>query len=144
MKVMIINGPNLNLLGIRETEKYGLTSYEQLCRDLVKYGEEKGIEVILRQSNHEGDLMDWMQEAYFQKMDGIILNAGGYSHTSIALHDAILSLPIPVVEVHITDILKREYFRQTSMLSSVAKHVIQGKGVQGYFLALDWFLGGNV
>jgi 3-dehydroquinate dehydratase-2 len=136
LPLLILNGPNLNLLGTREPEIYGrdtLADVEALC---VKTAAEYGRTAVFRQSNHEGVLIDWIQEAR-TKHDGVIINPAGYSHTSVALHDALAALDgKPIVEVHISNIHKREPFRHHSYVSSVADGVIAGCGVQGYALAI--------
>jgi 3-dehydroquinate dehydratase II len=134
--IYVLNGPNLNLLGTREPDKYGRTSLpevEKLCHEAAK---RHGFEVEFRQSNHEGELVDWIQEAGAKKAAGIVLNPAGYTTTSIALLDAILAVALPVIEVHITNIHARESFRHTSMISKAAKAVICGLGVHGYALAI--------
>lgn len=135
---MVINGPNLNMLGMREPEIYGHTTLEKLDEHCRKYGEKQGLSVTCHQSNHEGALITWCQEARTQQ-DGIIINAGAYSHTSIAIPDALRAFDNPVIEVHISNIYKREHYRHTSNISAVATAVICGMGVQGYFAALDYF-----
>ena len=134
--IYVLNGPNLNLLGTREPEKYGhatLQDVEQLCRDAAG---RHGLDVEFRQSNHEGQLVDWIQEASASKALGIIINPAGYTTTSIAILDAIIASSLPVVEVHITNIHGRESFRHRSMISKAAKAVICGFGVAGYALAI--------
>lgn len=140
MKIYVINGPNLNLLGIREPDKYGSESYASLCRGLEDYAKEKGISLSLYQSNHEGDLVDKIHEAYFEKADGIVINPGAYTHTSIALLDAVSAVKIPTVEVHISDISKREGFRQQSYIGLAAVKTIKGHGLKGYYEAIDFLL----
>jgi 3-dehydroquinate dehydratase-2 len=136
MHVLVLNGPNLNLLGEREPELYGRTTLPELERDLVERGDERGVQVTCRQSNHEGELVEWVQAARRQH-DGIILNAAGYTHTSVALRDALLAAQLPVVEVHLTNIAAREPFRHRSLVSDVAVGTISGFGPHGYRLALD-------
>ena len=134
--IYIINGPNLNLLGTREPEKYGrasLADVEKLCRDTAKPHD---LEIEFRQSNHEGAIVDWIQEAYAKKAVGIVINPAGYTTTSVAILDAILAVTIPVVEVHITNIHAREEFRHRSYISKAAKAVICGFGIEGYALAI--------
>ena len=116
MKIIIINGPNLNMLGIREPDIYGTESYSDLMAKIRKYCEDRNIEPEFFQSNHEGALIDRIHQAYFQKADGIVINPGAYTHTSIALLDAVKSVGIPTVEVHISDVTKREDFRQISYI----------------------------
>ena len=134
--IYVLNGPNLNLLGTREPEKYGhatLQDVEKLCRDTAA---RHGLDVEFRQSNHEGQLVDWIQEAAAKKAAGIVINPAGYTTTSIAILDAIIASSLPVVEVHITNIHARESFRHDSMISKVAKGVVCGFGVAGYALAI--------
>ena len=134
--IFIINGPNLNLLGTREPEKYGrasLADVEKLCRET---GKRLDLAIEFRQSNHEGEIVDWIQEAHAQKAAGIVLNPAGYTTTSIAILDAILAVQVPVVELHITNIHARESFRHHSYVSKAAKAVICGFGIEGYALAI--------
>lgn len=135
--VMVLNGPNLNLLGTREPEIYGTTTLDDIARDLVEHGETLGIAVDLRQSNHEGHLIDWLHEANRRDATAVILNAGAYTHTSVALRDAISAISVPVIEVHLSNPAARESFRHISHISPVARGVIQGFGAAGYTLALD-------
>ena len=138
MKVMIINGPNLNMIGIREPGIYGTKTYAGLKELLESEGKKRGAEVSVRQSNHEGDLVDWIQEAYFEKYDGIIINPGAYTHTSIAILDAVKAIaPVPVIEVHLSDTDTREEFRKISYIRSACIATIQGHGFDGYVEALD-------
>jgi 3-dehydroquinate dehydratase-2 len=132
----VLNGPNLNLLGTREPELYGrstLADVEKLCRATAK---RHGLAVEFRQSNHEGELVDWIQEARAKKADGLILNPAGYTTTSVAILDALFTMEAPVIEVHITNIHAREAYRQHSYVSKAARAVICGFGVQGYALAI--------
>ena len=134
--VYVLNGPNLNLLGTREPEKYGratLAEVEKLCRETAR---RHGFSVEFRQSNHEGEIVGWIQEASAAKAAGIVLNAAAYSHTSVAILDAIMAAQLPVIEVHITNTHARESFRQNSYVSKVAKAVICGFGIDGYALAI--------
>jgi len=134
--VYVLNGPNLNLLGTREPDKYGratLAEVEQLCRDTA---ERNSLAIEFRQSNHEGELVDWIQEAFAKKAVGILINPAGYTTTSVAILDAILAVQLPVIEVHITNIHAREAFRHHSYISKVAKAVICGFGIEGYALAI--------
>ena len=140
MKIYVLNGPNLNMLGIREPDIYGKTSYKDLCEMINSYANECGVEVELYQSNHEGALVDKIQEAYFNDADGLIINPGAYTHTSIALLDAIKSTAIPTVEVHISKVDEREDFRKISYVSLVAKERIIGHGINGYKEAIDYFI----
>ncbi|MBU83162.1 MAG: type II 3-dehydroquinate dehydratase [Flammeovirgaceae bacterium] len=137
MKLIIINGPNLNLLGIREKEIYGETSFEEYLSTLKS--KFKDIELEFFQSNHEGELIEKIQEVGFS-YEGIIINAGGFTHTSVALRDAIASVSSPAIEVHISNILNREDFRKKSFLSDVCKGIISGLGLKGYEFAVDYFL----
>ena len=130
MKILIINGPNLNMLGTREPEIYGSRSFESYLTELREML--GGDEIEYRQSNHEGDIIDWLQEA---DADGIILNAGAYTHTSLAIADAIASIQIPVIEVHISNIHAREAIRHTSLIAPVCQGTIAGFGLNSYFLA---------
>lgn len=140
MKIYLLNGPNLNMLGIREPDHYGSVSYSALVDMIKEYCDARGIEVILYQSNHEGDLVDKIHEAYFEKADGIVINPGAYTHTSIALLDAVKSVNIPTVEVHISDLSKREDFRQVSYIRSACVKTVSGHGLQGYIEAIDFLL----
>ena len=134
--VFILNGPNLNLLGTREPGVYGATSLADIERDCVAAGKKLGLAVDFRQSNHEGTLVDWIQEA-MQAARGIVINPGAYTHTSVAIHDAIRAVGLPVIEVHISNIFAREGFRHHSYVSPVAAGTICGLGPQGYVLALE-------
>ena len=137
MKLLVINGPNLNMLGVREPDIYGAETYENLLSRVSEYCEGKGIEVEFFQSNHEGALVDAVQSAY-GKTDGIIINPGAYTHTSIALLDAVKAVGIPTVEVHISDLSTREEFRQISYIRAACKKTITGKGIAGYLEAVDF------
>ena len=139
MKVLVINGPNINMVGIREPDIYGDKSFASLEKFIQASGEELGITVELYQSNHEGDIVDRIQKAYFEKMDGIVINPAAYTHTSVAILDALKAVSIPTVEVHLSDISEREPFRQLSYVSMVAKKTIAGKGFEGYREALEFF-----
>ena len=137
MKILVLNGPNLNMLGIREPGIYGSSTYDDLVAKIVKYCSEKGIDVECSQSNHEGDLVDMIQQAYFDKVDGIVINPGAYTHTSVALLDALKAVSIPAVEVHISQVSEREAFRQISYVSYYCFKTIMGKGFDGYLEAID-------
>lgn len=139
MKILVINGPNLNMLGIREPEIYGSKTYADLCGMIAAYCEEKQIEVRFYQSNHEGCLVDTIQEAY-GKVDGIIINPGAYTHTSVALLDAVKTVNIPTVEVHISDPDEREEFRKVSYIRAACIATVKGKGFDGYLEAVDTLL----
>lgn len=138
MKLYVINGPNLNMLGIREPGQYGKTSYEELVRTIERYCRERNIECELFQSNHEGDLVDKIQEAYYNGADGIVINPGAYTHTSIALLDAAKATSLPLVEVHISKVEEREDFRQVSYIRAAAVKTITGHGTLGYTEAIDF------
>lgn len=141
MKLLVINGPNLNMLGIREPDIYGKTTYQDLVAMIEDHCAKKGIEVKCLQSNHEGDLVDFIQGAYFDDTDGIVINPGAYTHTSIAILDALKAISIPAVEVHISDIDEREEFRKVSYISSYCSKTIIGKGLAGYIEAIDHLAG---
>jgi 3-dehydroquinate dehydratase-2 len=135
--ILVLNGPNLNMLGTREPEKHGhatLADVEKLCRETAA---QSGLKADCRQSNREGELIDFVHEAHRRKMAGIIINAGGYSHTSIALHDALLAVQIPTVEVHVTNIHARESFRHHSYTARAAFASLCGFGIEGYRLAIQ-------
>ncbi len=139
MHLLILNGPNLNLLGLREPEIYGKTSYGGLCDLICAHAEEAGVTVECKQSNHEGVLVDWIQEAY-DNADGIVFNPGAYTHTSIALLDALKAVGIPCVEVHISDVNEREPFRQISYVGLYSEKRIIGQGLNGYLAAMDYLI----
>lgn len=143
MKLYIINGPSLNFLGIREPLHYGTTTYEGLIEMISTHAKDLGVEVECYQSNHEGDLVDKIQEAYYKKADGIVINPGAYTHTSIALLDAVKSVGIPTVEVHISKVEEREDFRQISYIRAACQKTITGHGVQGYLEAMDFLVQGE-
>lgn len=142
MRIAILNGPNLNLLGRREPTIYGTRSMEQVLLDIQRAYPDVYLEY--RQSNHEGDLIDWVQELGVlrsgQELNGIVLNAGGYTHTSVALRDAVACSQVPVVEVHVSDITAREDFRRVSLMSDVCVHTIMGRGVDGYLEGVEWII----
>ena len=140
MKFYIINGPNLNMLGIREPDKYGIVDYKALCGMIKSHCDPLGIETVFYQSNHEGDLVDKIQEAYFSGADGIVINPGAYTHTSIALLDALLSTSLPCAEVHITNVDEREDFRRISYIRNACFTTISGRGAFGYIDACDELL----
>ena len=136
MKLLILNGPNLNMLGIREPAHYGKETYDMLCEKVRAHASSLGIEAELYQSNHEGALVDKIQDAYFKGVDGIVFNPGAYTHTSIALLDALKSVSIPTVEVHISDVSRREDFRQISYIRAACLATISGHGTDGYLEAM--------
>lgn len=138
MKFLILNGPNINILGIREPDIYGRQTYDDLVKLIKCHAEELGVEVEFVQSNHEGDLVDAIQNAYFSHTDGIVFNPAAYTHTSVAIADAVKGVGIPTVEVHISDVSKRESFRQVSYISAAAVKTIAGQGLDGYNQALDF------
>lgn len=142
MKIRVINGPNLNMLGIREPNIYGRTTYNDLCDIIKAHAEKIGVEVELFQSNHEGDLVDWIQGAY-QNADGIVINPGAYTHTSIAILDAAKAVQVPMVEVHISKVDEREAFRQVSYIRAACMATISGQGIDGYLQAMDMLLKEN-
>ena len=137
MKLLVINGPNLNMLGIREPALYGSGSYDALCEKIKAYCTQKGIVVDFYQSNHEGFLVDRIQAAYSDGTEGIVINPGAYTHTSIALLDAVKAVGIPTVEVHISKVEEREDFRQVSYIRAACVATITGKGFDGYLEAID-------
>lgn len=141
MKVLIINGPNLNMLGKRETPVYGKVALSDIERMVKEKALSLGIEVAFFQSNHEGELIDRVHKAGADKVDGIIINPGGYTHTSVALRDAMLAVNIPFIEVHISNVAKREEFRHVSYFSDIAVGTITGLGPNGYCLALEGLAG---
>ena len=135
-KILIINGPNLNLLGTREKEKYGNVSLEQIKKKCEEHGKKIGLEVEFKQSNVEGEIVNFIQESR-KDHQGIIINAGGYTHTSVAILDALLAVKKPTIELHITNIYKREDFRHKSLISKAADGIICGLGIEGYIMSLD-------
>ena len=142
MKILVINGPNLNMLGIREPAHYGRETYKDLVEKIKAHAQKCGVEVTLYQSNHEGDLVDTIQAAY-GVMDGIVINPGAYTHTSVALLDAVKSVSIPTVEVHISKVEEREEFRQISYIRLACVKTITGHGTDGYLEAMDFLIEGK-
>ena len=140
MKLYILNGPNLNMLGIREPGHYGTTTYSELVNMIDEYCKAKDISPVFYQSNHEGDLVDKIQEAYFEGADGIVINPAAYTHTSVALLDAVKSTSLPCVEVHISKVEEREDFRQVSYIRAACFATITGHGVKGYLEAVDMLI----
>lgn len=139
MKILVINGPNLNMLGIREPKIYGNKTYKDLCAKIKAYAKEKGVRVSFFQSNCEGDLVTAIQKTY-NKFDGIVINPGAYTHTSVALLDAVKSAGVPTIEVHISDVSTREDFRQISYIRAACVSSVIGKGFDGYNEAIDVLL----
>lgn len=141
MKILIINGPNLNFLGIREKEVYGTQDYDYLLGMIAEKGEKEQCQIEVFQSNHEGAIIDRIQDAYFDQTEGLIINPGAYTHYSYAIHDALASITtIKKVEVHISDITSREAFRKISVTAPACDKQIYGKGLEGYLLAIDYLL----
>jgi 3-dehydroquinate dehydratase-2 len=138
MKIYVINGPNLNMLGEREPEIYGKENYASLLEQCESHAKEIGVELVLYQSNHEGAIVDKIQEAYFAGAEGIVINPGAYTHTSIAILDAVKAVKLPTVEVHISKVEEREEFRQISYVRLAAQKTITGKGISGYLEAMDF------
>ena len=141
MNILVLNGPNLNMLGIRQPEIYGSTSYNDLVAMIQAEADQMGVEVSFFQSNHEGALVDAIQQAYFDKVDGIIINPGAYTHTSVALLDAVKAVGIPTVEVHVSDPDSREEFRRVSYIRAACVGTIRGHGLPGYLEALHLLCG---
>ncbi len=139
MKLLVINGPNLNMLGIREKNLYGARDYNALCDFIRKTAEDLNVEVELYQSNHEGDLVDCIQSAY-QRIDGIVINPGAYTHTSVALLDALKAVSIPACEVHLTDVNAREEFRKISYVRLACEKTFAGYGFDGYKMAMEYLV----
>ena len=140
MNILVINGPNLNMLGIREPAIYGSSTYSDLCRLIEEHAAQLGIDVTVYQSNHEGDLVDAIQQAY-GKFDGIVINPGAYTHTSIAILDALKAVALPAVEVHISDPDARDEFRKISYVRAACAKTIKGHGFNGYLEAMDYLTG---
>ena len=139
MKILVINGPNLNMLGIREPAIYGAQNYDALCKMINAHSAEKGVEVKIFQSNHEGAMVDEIQVAY-GKFDGIVINPAAYTHTSVAILDALKAVGLPAVEVHISDVSKRENFRQISYAGMACEKSYIGLGFEGYCKAIDYLI----
>lgn len=134
---LVLNGPNINLTGLREKSVYGTQTFDDLTAMIQQEADRLGVQVRLVQSNHEGALIDALQQAYFDGLDGVVFNPGGYTHTSVALHDAIASVPLPVIEVHMSNIHAREEFRHRSVTASACLGQIVGFGFNGYLMALQ-------
>lgn len=141
MKLLVINGPNLNFLGIREKGIYGTQDYNYLVNMIQNKAKAENCEIECFQSNHEGAIIDRIQAAYFDGTQGIVINPGAYTHYSYAIRDALASIEVPKVEIHISDITKREEFRKTSVTKAACDHQIYGKGLDGYIMAIDFILG---
>lgn len=137
MKILVVNGPNLNMLGIREPEIYGKQTYKDLCALISEYATQNDVDVEIYQSNHEGAIIDKIQQAYFDRVDGIVINPAGYTHTSVAIADAIKGVCIPTIEVHISKVSDREAFRQISYVRDVAIKTIEGKGFDSYLEGIN-------
>jgi 3-dehydroquinate dehydratase-2 len=135
--IFVLNGPNLNLLGMREPEIYGRETLDDIASAMTDRAGELGVALDIRQSNHEGHLIDWLHEAGASKAKAVILNPGGYTHTSVAIRDAVAAIGVPVIEVHLSNPDARESFRRRSLVAAVAKGSIKGFGMQSYMLALD-------
>ena len=140
MNILVINGPNINFLGIREKNIYGTQDYDALLQMIAEKGEACGCRIEVFQSNHEGAIIDRIQDAYSDGTEGIVINPGAYTHYSYAIRDALASITIPKVEIHISDITKREEFRKISVTKDACDHQIYGKGLEGYCLAIDFLL----
>lgn len=137
MKILVINGPNINFLGIREKSVYGTQDYEYLLGMIAKKGEETGSTIEVFQSNHEGAIIDRLQDSYFDGTEGIVINPGAYTHYSYAIRDALASITVPKMEIHISDITAREEFRKVSVTGPACDGQIYGKGLEGYLLAIE-------
>jgi 3-dehydroquinate dehydratase-2 len=135
--IYVLNGPNLNLLGAREPEIYGADTLDDIAGRLEDRARDLGVAIDMRQSNHEGHLIDWLHEAQARGAKAVLLNAGGFSHTSVALHDAVKAIAVPVIEVHLSNPQARESFRRRSLIAAAARGTITGLGALGYELALD-------
>ena len=136
-KIVIINGPNLNFLGKREISKYGTTTYQELVSELEVHAK-KTNDLVFFQSNHEGEICDYIQEIINEKIDGVIVNPGAYTHTSVSLRDSLLLLSVPIIEVHISDIKERESFRKTNLIYDICEKSFTGHGVNGYKMGIDY------
>lgn len=143
MKILVINGPNLNFLGIREKDVYGTQDYDYLLQMIAEKGKEAGCTIEVFQSNHEGAIIDRIQDAYFDGTEGIVINPGAYTHYSYAIHDALASITVPKVEIHISNIMEREDFRKVSVTAPACDRQIYGEGLKGYLLAIDHILSGR-
>ena len=142
-KIYVLNGPNLNMLGVREPDQYGSQSYKELVKLIKAHAKSRGVKAVIFQSNHEGALVSKIQEAYFKGAFGIVINPGAYTHTSIAILDAVKATKLPAVEVHISRVEEREDFRQVSYVRLASKKTITGHGLRGYTEAIDFLLEAN-
>lgn len=140
MKLLVINGPNLNFLGIREKNIYGTQDYNYLLNMIAEKGQKEGCTIEVFQSNHEGAIIDRIQDAYFDGTEGIVINPGAYTHYSYAIHDALASITVPKVEIHISNIMEREDFRKVSVTAPACDKQIYGYGLEGYLMAIDFIL----
>ena len=140
MKLIIVNGPNLNMLGIREKHLYGDRDYDALCRAIHQWAQELGCEIEIFQSNHEGAIVDRIQQTYTDGTQGIVINPAAYTHTSVAILDALKAVQLPAVEVHLTDVMAREDFRNTSYAGMACKEHFIGLGFEGYRKAMEWLV----
>lgn len=140
MKLLVINGPNINFLGIREKSVYGTQDYDYLLSLIAEKGQKEGCTIEVFQSNHEGAIIDRIQDAYFDGTEGIVINPGAYTHYSYAIRDALASITVPKVEVHISNIMEREDFRKVSVTAPVCNKQIYGQGLEGYLTAIDFIL----
>lgn len=143
MKLLVINGPNINFLGIREKSVYGTQDYDYLLNMIARKGQETGCTIEVFQSNHEGAIIDRIQDAYFDGTEGIVINPGAYTHYSYAIRDALASITVPKVEIHISNIMEREEFRHVSVTAPVCDRQIYGEGLEGYLMAIDHILSGG-
>ncbi|MBO5207933.1 MAG: type II 3-dehydroquinate dehydratase [Lachnospiraceae bacterium] len=141
MKLLVINGPNLNFLGIREKNIYGTQDYDYLLNMIAEKGQKENCTIEVFQSNHEGAIIDRIQDAYFDGTEGIVINPGAYTHYSYAIHDALASITVPKVEIHISNIMEREDFRKVSVTAPACDKQIYGHGLEGYLMAIDFILG---
>lgn len=140
MKLLVINGPNLNFLGIREKNVYGTKNYDDLLQMIAEKGQKEGCTVEVFQSNHEGAIIDRIQDSYFDGTEGIVINPGAFTHYSYAIRDALASIKVPKVEIHISNIMEREDFRKVSVTAPVCDKQIYGEGLEGYLTAIDYIL----
>lgn len=140
MKILVINGPNLNMLGVREPDIYGRQTYEDLVEKIKKHAQKLGVEAEVLQTNCEGEMVDFIHRAYYEKASGIVINPAAYTHTSVAILDAVKAVGVPTVEVHISDVSKREGFRQISYIREACIATVSGKGFDGYTEAMDLLL----